>query len=160
MILFLRQLSKKSISSNTFLYLKSSFWNSLTFLTMRSPCLFRKTLVDTCLGKRRCTKNENIMATAFWNILNHNKIVTIPTSYCVWTSINPAQLLNIIITNQLVFANWWQQNHFNVDSANDEDTSMVYIPQIHDLFIFTNKLSLQLEASSNCDNFTVITILQ
>ena len=26
-------------------------------------------------------------------------------------------------------------------------------------FFFTNKLSLQLEALSNCDNFTVITIL-
>ena len=33
-----------------------------------------------------------------------------------------------------------------------------YLQQIHNLFI-TNKLSLQLEALSNCDNFTVITIL-
>ena len=33
-----------------------------------------------------------------------------------------------------------------------------YLQQIHNLFI-TNKLSLLLEASSNCDNFTVITIL-
>ena len=33
-----------------------------------------------------------------------------------------------------------------------------YLPQIHNLFA-TNKLSLQLEALSNCDNFTVITIL-
>ena len=33
-----------------------------------------------------------------------------------------------------------------------------YLRQIHNLFI-TNKLLLQLEALSNCDNFTVITIL-
>ena len=33
-----------------------------------------------------------------------------------------------------------------------------YLQQIHNLFI-TNKLSLLLEALSNCDNFTVITIL-
>ena len=33
-----------------------------------------------------------------------------------------------------------------------------YFRQIRNLFI-TNKLSLQLEALSNCDNFTVITIL-
>ena len=33
-----------------------------------------------------------------------------------------------------------------------------YLRRIHNLFI-TNKLSLQLEALSNCDNFTVITIL-
>ena len=33
-----------------------------------------------------------------------------------------------------------------------------YLRQIHNFFI-TNKLSLQLEALSNCDNFTVITIL-
>ena len=35
-----------------------------------------------------------------------------------------------------------------------------YLPKIHHLFILTNKLSLQLEALSNCDNFTVIKILQ
>ena len=42
-----------------------------------------------------------------------------------------------------------------------------YLRRIHNLFIYlfiyfffiTNKLSLQLEALSNCDNFTVITIL-
>ena len=33
-----------------------------------------------------------------------------------------------------------------------------YLRRIHNLFI-TNKLSLQLKALSNCDNFTVITIL-
>ena len=33
-----------------------------------------------------------------------------------------------------------------------------YLRRIHNFFI-TNKLSLQLEALSNCDNFTVITIL-
>ena len=33
-----------------------------------------------------------------------------------------------------------------------------YLQRIHNLFI-TNKLSLLLEALSNCDNFTVITIL-
>ena len=33
-----------------------------------------------------------------------------------------------------------------------------YLQRIDNLFI-TNKLSLQLEALSNCDNFTVITIL-
>ena len=33
-MLYLRQVFKKSISSNTFLYLKSSFSNSLTFLAM------------------------------------------------------------------------------------------------------------------------------
>ena len=33
-----------------------------------------------------------------------------------------------------------------------------YLQQIHNLLI-TNKLSLLLEALSNCDNFTVITIL-
>ena len=33
-----------------------------------------------------------------------------------------------------------------------------YLRRIHNLFI-TNELSLQLEALSNCDNFTVITIL-
>ena len=32
-----------------------------------------------------------------------------------------------------------------------------YLQQIHNSFI-TNKLSLQAEALSNCDNFTVITI--
>ena len=35
-----------------------------------------------------------------------------------------------------------------------------YLQQIFDLFILTNELSLELEAISNCDNFTVITILQ
>ena len=33
-----------------------------------------------------------------------------------------------------------------------------YLPRINNLFI-TNKLSLQLKALSNCDNFTMITIL-
>ena len=33
-----------------------------------------------------------------------------------------------------------------------------YLRRIHNLFI-TNKLSLQLEALSNCDNFIAITIL-
>ena len=33
-----------------------------------------------------------------------------------------------------------------------------YLRHIHNLFI-TNKLSLQLEVLSNCDSFTVITIL-
>ena len=33
-----------------------------------------------------------------------------------------------------------------------------YLRRIHNLFI-TNKFSLQLEALSNCDNFSVITIL-
>ena len=33
-----------------------------------------------------------------------------------------------------------------------------YLQRIHDLLI-TNKLSLLLEALSNCDNFTVITVL-
>ena len=33
-----------------------------------------------------------------------------------------------------------------------------YLRRIHNLII-TNKLSLQLEALSDCDNFTVITIL-
>ena len=35
-----------------------------------------------------------------------------------------------------------------------------YLRQFHNTFIITNKLSLQLEALSNCDNFTGITILQ
>ena len=35
---------------------------------------------------------------------------------------------------------------------------LLYLPRIHNSFI-TNKLSLLLEALSNCDNFTVITIL-
>ena len=39
-----------------------------------------------------------------------------------------------------------------------------YLRRIHNFFFYffffiTNKLSLQLEALSNCDNFTVITIL-
>ena len=69
MMLFLRQVFKKSISSNTFLYLKSSFSNSLTFLTMTSPYLFRKTLmVNKCLGKRTRTRNKNKIDTAFRNI--------------------------------------------------------------------------------------------
>ena len=33
-----------------------------------------------------------------------------------------------------------------------------YLRRIHNLFI-TNELSLQLEALSNCDNFTAITVL-
>ena len=33
-----------------------------------------------------------------------------------------------------------------------------YLQRIHDLLI-TNKLSLLLEALSNCDNFTVVTVL-
>ena len=37
MLLFLRLVSKKLISSNTFLYLKSCFTNTLTFLNMTSP---------------------------------------------------------------------------------------------------------------------------
>ena len=69
MTLFLRQVFKKSISSNTFLYLKSSFSNSLTFLTMTSPYLFRKTLmVNKCLGKGTRTRNKNKIDTAFRNI--------------------------------------------------------------------------------------------
>ena len=68
MMLFLRQVFKKSVSSNTFLCLKSSFSNSLTFLAMTSPYLFRKTLmVDKCLGKWRRTRNKNIIDTAFRN---------------------------------------------------------------------------------------------
>lgn len=83
-ILLLRQISKKLIASNTFLFFKSNFSNSLTFLTMTSPYLFCKILmVDKCFGKRRCTKNKNIMETIFGNYI---KIIAILVSYCVWTS--------------------------------------------------------------------------
>ena len=83
-ILLLRQISKKLIASNTFLFFKSNFSNSLTFLTMTSPYLFCKILmVDKCFGKRRCTKNKNIMETTFGNYI---KIIAILVSYCVWTS--------------------------------------------------------------------------
>ena len=69
MILFLRQVSKKPISYNTSLYLKSNFSNSLTFLIMTSSYLFHKSLiVDKCLGKQRRTKNKRLMYTGFTNI--------------------------------------------------------------------------------------------
>ena len=41
-----------------------------------------------------------------------------------------------------------------------QKNTKVFIQQSHNVFIFTNKLSLQLEVLSDCDNFTVITILQ
>ena len=73
-ILLLRQISKKLIASNTFLFFKSSFSDSLTFLTMTSPYLFCKMfMVDKCFGKRRCTKNKNIMETTFGNIFEFYK---------------------------------------------------------------------------------------
>ena len=52
MMLFLKNRCQVTLK----MYLKSSFSNSPTFLTMISPLLFRKTLmVDKCLGKRRRT---------------------------------------------------------------------------------------------------------
>ena len=48
-------------------------------------------------------------------------------------------------------------NHLNVDSANIAANTKVFTT--NPSYFITNKLSLQLEALSNCDNFTVITIL-
>ena len=41
-----------------------------------------------------------------------------------------------------------------------QKNTKVFIQQMHNLFVFTNKLALQLGALSDCDNFTEITILQ
>ena len=57
----------------------------------------------------------------------------------------------------LLSESWWQWNHLNVDSANVAENTK-YLRRIHNLFI-TNKLLLQPEALSNCDNFKMITIL-
>ena len=46
---------------------------------------------------------------------------------------------------------------FSPEISNIAENTKVFTT-IHNFFI-TNKLSLQLEALSNCDNFTVITIL-
>ena len=40
------------------------------------------------------------------------------------------------------------------------EKTLKYLWQIHNIFVITNKLLLQQQALSNCDNFTVITILQ
>ena len=57
----------------------------------------------------------------------------------------------------LIYESWWQWNHLNVNSANVAENTK-HLRQIHNLFI-TNKLSLQRETLSNCDSFTVNTVL-
>ena len=57
----------------------------------------------------------------------------------------------------LIYESWWQWNHLNVNSANVAENTK-HLRRIHNLFI-TSKLSLQRETLSNCDSFTVNTVL-
>ena len=90
--------------------------------------------------------------------MNHNKIIT--TLMCMNDLLRLSIhhiWLNKITAKYLILESWWQYNHLNVDSANVEEIQK-YLRRIHNLFI-TNKLSLLLEALSDCDNFIVIAIL-
>ena len=61
---------------------------------------------------------------------------------CIW---------NWVLKTIFYFTLFFEKEHSIAENTK-------YLWRIHNLFI-TNKLSLQLEALSNCDNFTVITIL-